>query len=131
MKENKEELEIQLFSSPNEYEVNQICVILNSNNIPFILQHDGSGAYMNLYFGHSIQEKRILINPSDYDKAIELISSFTSQDIPEEIIETSEQSEQEDDTTSTYISLRRILGLLILGMPILLILLLILLSIIM
>ena len=33
MEENQEE--IQLFSTTNEYEINQVCAILEENNIPF------------------------------------------------------------------------------------------------
>lgn len=64
MVENKE---IELFSSVNEYEIKQACSILTENNIPFIRKDDGSGAYMNLYMGQSIQAKRIFIN-SDWCK---------------------------------------------------------------
>ncbi len=77
----KEEIEKQLFSTSNEHEINQICPILTEYNIPFIRKNDGSGSYMNLYMGQSIQEKRIFVSKKDYDKLIELISSFISNEI--------------------------------------------------
>lgn len=112
--EEKEVVEIELFSSSNEYEINQICSVLTENNIPFIRKNDGSGSYMNLYMGQSIQEKRILVNKKDYEKAMELISSFISN----------KEGAKEDllDTSDKYTLIRRCLGFLILGMPIVILL---------
>lgn len=133
MKENKEEIEVQIFSSANEYEIKQICAILKENNIPFIVKNDGSGSYMNLYMGQSIQEKRVFISKDDYDKSINLISSFISNDIDdidtEKTFETDEEVEN-DESGKKYILMRRGLGFLILGFPIFLIILLIIISLI-
>lgn len=129
MKENKEELEVQLFSSQNEYEINEVCAILTENNIPYIRKNDGSGSYMNLYMGQSIQEKRVFVSKEDYDKSLELISLFISNDIDtEEVVE--EEQVNDDNSSSKYTLIRRGLGFLILGMPILAIILVIIMSLI-
>lgn len=131
MKENKEEIEVQIFSSASEYEIKQICAILTENNIPFIIKNDGSGSYMNLYMGQSIQEKRVFVSKDDYDKSINLISSFISNDIDdidtEETFETDEEVEN-DESGKKYILMRRGIGFLILGFPVFLIILLIIIS---
>ena len=75
MEENQEE--IQLFSTTNEYEINQVCAILEENNIPYIRNDYGSGSYMNLYMGQSIQEKAIFVHKNDYDKSLELCAIDT------------------------------------------------------
>lgn len=106
MEGKQEEIETQLFSTSNEYEINQICSILTENNIPFIRKNDGSGAYMNLYMGQSIQEKRIFVNKKDYDKSIELIFSFISNeiDVEEDI---SEEKQVDNDSSSNKYTLIR------------------------
>lgn len=129
MEENKEELEVKLFSSPNEYEINEVSAILTENNIPYIRKNDGSGSYMNLYMGQSIQEKRIFVSKEDYDKSLELISLFISNDIDtEEVVE--EEQVKDDNRRSKYTLIRRGLGFLILGMPIIAIILVIIMSLI-
>lgn len=117
MENNKE---IELFSSVDEYEIKQVSSILAEHNIPFIRKDDGSGSYMNLYMGQSIQAKRIFINEGDFEKAKDLLASFLQEEKPEE----------NKDTTPTnkYIMIRRIFGFLFLIMPILVILLLIIFS---
>ena len=103
-----------MFSSLDEYEIDQICAILKDNNIPFIRKDSGSGSYMNLYMGQSIQEKSVYVNRNDYDKSMELISPFVSED--------KEQEEQVDDDKNgnkKYVMIRRGLGILVLGIPIL------------
>ena len=129
MEENKEDLEVQLFSSPNEYEINAVCAILTENNIPYIRKNDGSGSYMNLYMGQSIQEKRVFVSKEDYDKSLELISLFTSDNIDTEEVFAEEQV-NDDNSSSKYTLIRRGLGFLILGMPILAIILVIIMSLI-
>lgn len=114
MEENKDGIEVILFSSLDEYEIDQICAILKDNNIPFIRKDSGSGSYMNLYMGQSIQEKSVYVNRNDYDKSMELISPFVSED--------KEQEEQVDDDKNgnkKYVMIRRGLGILVLGIPIL------------
>lgn len=122
--EEKEEIEVQLFCSSNEYEITQICAMLEENDIPYIRKDDGSGSYMNLYMGQSIQEKRIYVNEKDYAKSLELISSFLSCSIENEE-ELTEEQEENNNSGKKYTIIRRTLGILILGMPILVIILLI------
>lgn len=129
MKENKEILEVQLFSSPNEYEINEVCAILTENSIPFIKKQDGSGSYMNLYMGQSIQEKRIFVSIEDYNRALELISFLISDDIDTEN-EILEEDLKNHNSNTKYTLIRRGLGFLILGMPILAIILVIIISLI-
>ena len=76
MSKSEELTEVQLFSSIDEYLINQICAILQEKDIPYIRRDDGSGAYMNVYMGSSIQEKRIYVNKKDYEKAIEVIEAI-------------------------------------------------------
>lgn len=118
MKESKEYEEMQLFSSLNDYQINEVCVILTENNIPFVRKDNGAGAYMNLYMGHFLQEKRIFVNKKDYNKAHELISVIT--DINEdETIEEGPKEENRMSNTLTLISKIAIWTVLIL--PVLLI----------
>lgn len=130
MEGKQEEIETQLFSSSNEYEINQICSILTENNIPFIRKNDGSGSYMNLYMGQSIQEKRVFVSKKDYNKSIELISPFISNEIDVEDDINEEKQVDNDSSSNKYTLIRRCLGVLIIGVPILAILLAIIMSLI-
>ena len=81
----KEIIEKELFSSIDEYIIEQVCVILANNNIPFIKRTDGSGSYINISMGLTVQDKRIFVNKDDYDKALELIEPFRVQELEEEL----------------------------------------------
>ena len=128
----KEDKEIQLFCSTDEYEINQVCAILTENNIQYIRKNDGSGSYMNLYMGQSIQGKRIFVNETDYNKSLELIYPFVSNNINDEKTnETSEQPEEKKNKRiNKYVLIRRGFGLLVLGFPIVVIILVIIISLI-
>ena len=115
MEEYKEEIEVQLFSSSNGFEINQICVILNENNIPYIIKNEGSGSYLNISMGQSIQEQKIFVNKKDLDKSLELISMFTSKDINNEIINEKEEQVADDERSNKYKSMKRSLGIAILS----------------
>lgn len=128
--EGKQDIEIQLFCTPNEYEINQICSILTENNISFIRKNDGSGSYMNLYMGQSIQEKRVFVNKKDYNKSLELIAPFISNDIDKEEELFEKEQVKNNRSSDKYTLIRRCLGFLILGMPILVIVLVIIMSLI-
>lgn len=130
MEGKQEEIETQLFSSSNEYEINQICSILTENNITFIRKNDGSGSYMNLYMGQSIQEKRVFVSKKDYNKSIELISPFISNEIDVEDDINEEKQGDNNSSINKYTLIRRCLGFLILGMPVLAIILVIIMSLI-
>lgn len=130
--EENENIEIQLYSSMNEYEVNQVAEILNENNIPFIRKEEGSGAYMSLYMGQSIQEKRIYVTAKEFDKALELISSVISNntekienetfdekkaEISDELSGDFEEKENKN-SSKKYVMIRRIVGASILAIPV-------------
>ena len=119
MEENKDGIEVLLFSSLDEYEIDQICAILKDNNIPFIRKDSGSGSYMNLYMGKSIQEKSVYVNRNDYDKSMELISPFISEDKEQEELIEEEQVDDDKNGNKKYVMIRRGLGILVLGIPIL------------
>ena len=104
-------------------------MLLTENNIPYIRKNDGSGSYMNLYIGQSIQEKRVFVRKDDYDKSLELISLFISNDIDREAV-VEEAQVNDDDSINKYTLIRRGLGFFILGMPILAIILVIIRSLI-
>lgn len=105
MEENNEYEEVKLFSSLNEYQINQICAILTENNIPFIRKDDGVGSYMNLYMGHSYQEKSIFVSKKDYNKALELISVITTNDADKEDETFEEEHQTKNDRTSNTLTL--------------------------
>ena len=99
----QEKNEVEIFSSSNEYEINQVCAILKDNNIPFIRKDYGSGSYMNIYMGQSIQEKKIFVNNDCCDKALELISTvFSNENYAEENIQELEEAEENDDSGKKY-----------------------------
>ena len=122
MEENNEFEEILLFSSLNDYQINEVCAILTENNIPFIRKDDGVGSYMNLYMGHSYQEKSVYVSKRDYDKALELIAVFTTNDAEEEKLE-EEQENTNDRTSNTLTLISKIAIWTVLILPILLIIL--------
>ena len=115
MEEYKEEIEVQLFSSLNGFEINQICVILNENNIPYIIKNEGSGSYLNISMGQSIQEQKVFVNKKDLDKSLELISMFISENINNEIINETEEQVEDDERGNKYKTMKRSLGIAILG----------------
>lgn len=116
MEEDKNEVEI--FSSSNEFEINQVCAILGDNNIPFIRKDYGSGSYMNIYFGQSIQDKKVFVNEDCYDKALELISTiFSNTNFDEGDIKELEGTEENDDSDKKYKWIKYLLVFLILGVP--------------
>ena len=109
----KEIIEIQLFASIDEYIIEQVCVILANNNIPFIKRTDGSGSYINISMGQTVQDKRIFVNKDDYDKALKLIEPFTKQEENEEL----DPDMQKE--INKYAIIKKLMVLFILGLPIL------------
>lgn len=120
MKENNEYKEILVFSSLNDYQINEVCAILTENNIPFIRKDDGVGSYMNLYMGHSYQEKSVFVSKKDYNKALDLITIVTANELEEEIPK-EEQNETMDKTNNTLTLISKIAISTVLILPILLI----------
>ena len=115
----KETQEIQLFASVDEYIIEQVCAILENNNIPFVKRTDGSGSYINISMGQTVQDKRIFVNKDDYDKALKLIEPFTEQEENEEL-----DSDMQKEINK-YARIKKLMVLFILGLPILVILLII------
>lgn len=58
---------------------------------------------MNLYMGHSYQEKSIFVSKKDYNKALDLISVITSNDAGKK--ELFEEEQQEKDRASNTLTL--------------------------
>ena len=115
MEQDKNEVEI--FCSLDEYEINQVCAILGDNNIPFIRRDYGSGSYMNIYLGQSIQEKKVFVNEECYDKALELISTIFYNANSVEDIQELEENEENYDSNKKYKWIKYLLGFFILGVP--------------
>lgn len=121
MEEKNEFEEILLFSSLNDYQINEVCAILTENNIPFIRKDDGVGSYMNLYMGHSYQEKSVFVSKKDYNKALELISVITTNNEDETFEE--EQQEENDRNSNTLTLISKIAICSVLILPVLIIIL--------
>jgi len=130
MEQEEKKNEVEVFSSSNEYEINQVCSILSDNNIPFIRNDYGSGSYMNLYMGQSFQDKKVFVSEDCCDRALELISTIFSNTEYEEDIEELEEVEEIDDSYKKYKWIKYIMGFLVVGFPCMLIALLIIFSII-
>ena len=69
--------------------------------------------------GQSIQEKRIFVSKKDYDKSMELISSFIANEIDVEKDISEGKQVSNHNSSNKYTLIRRCLGFLILGIPIL------------
>ena len=110
----EEKEEVKLFSSINEYEIDKICAILTDNNIPFVRKDAGSGAYLNVYMGQSIQEKIIYVNKSDYEKAQELVFVVQSDNKDED---NPTEDEEEMEEIKKYNLVRRLFGIMWICIP--------------
>lgn len=106
-------MEKQLYSGIDDYVINEICEILKQNEIPFIKKADGSGSYMNISMGKSLQEKRIFVNESDYEKALSLIEIFT--------VDNKDNKKDEEELVNKSKTLIRGAGILIFAIPIIVI----------
>ena len=114
MEKNEEIAEVELFSSTIEYEINQVCSILEDNKIQFV----GSGSYMNLYYGQSIQEKKIFVHRNDYERAAEIILSIFPNDGLQDSDEMINQDMEEDDANNKkYKLIKDSFKIYILAMP--------------
>lgn len=113
---NEEITEVLLYSSVKEFEISQICALLEDNNIPFIRQDGGSGSYMNLYMGQSAQEKRIIVTQDNYEKALEIITPIISK---EENIKNEKEDDvvEEDNIVKKSKFIIRIIALIMLCTP--------------
>lgn len=105
--------EKELFSSNDEFLVSQVESILKENNIPYIRRDEGAGSYMNVTYGqNTTSEKKIIINSEDYDKANELLETFSGKiedDIPEEL----KEAEEDEKIDEKYNKPKKIFGIMI------------------
>ena len=67
---------IKLKSISNEVELSMIKEILDDNNIPYIVKDYGSGGYMRIISGGSMQETDIFIDKSVLEQAKYLLESI-------------------------------------------------------
>lgn len=110
--------EKQLYATSDELLINQIASMLTEYEIPFVKRTMGSGAYMSIYMGHTIQEKAIYVNEQEYKKANDLIQSIVLNET-EAIEERKELEEyEEDDTASKYRDIKKLFVIVIIGIPI-------------
>ena len=114
----KEIIEKQLFSSIDEYIIEQVGAILEKNNIPYVKKTDGSGSYINISMGQTVQDKRIFVNKDDYDKSLKLIEPFIKQEDEELDVDMPKEIDK-------YGRIKKLMVLYVFGLPIVLIILII------
>ena len=68
--------EVEVFNSPDEYDVLLVGSILEENNIPYIRKDDGIGVSIGAF---TYATKRIFVNKEDYEKALSLIPIKSSE----------------------------------------------------
>lgn len=77
MANNKNDIELVLLKTANNrFELDIIKGVLEENQIPYIIQEKGSGGYMKIITGSSMFGSDIQVEKSQYNKAMELISSI-------------------------------------------------------
>lgn len=67
---------VKLKSISNDIELNMIKEILSNNDIPYIVKDYGSGGYMRIISGISLQETDVMIAKSDLEKAKNLLEAI-------------------------------------------------------
>ncbi|MDD2447541.1 MAG: DUF2007 domain-containing protein [Tissierellia bacterium] len=73
---NNKDIELVLLKSTNnQFELDIIKGLLEDNQIPCLIQEKGSGGYLKIITGSSLFGSDILVERSQYEKAMELISS--------------------------------------------------------
>ena len=109
--------EVELYSSANEIETSQICSILKENDIPYIERKNGSGSYMDIYMGQSMQGNAIYVSKEDYDEATELIADIQGleEDIPTEL--EAKEDDGNDEEEKKYKMMGRVIGSIFLILP--------------
>jgi hypothetical protein len=68
--------EVEVFNSPDEYDVLLVGSILEENNIPYIRKDDGIGVSIGAF---TYATKRIFVKKEDYEKALSLIPIKSSE----------------------------------------------------
>lgn len=128
----KDNNEIQVFSSVNEYEIDLVCGLLKESDIPFIKKDEGAGSYLNISMGDVLKEKRVYVGREDYDKSLQLISEIilNESDIPDELKEDKKDLEIEKKRMNNSKWLKRGVVIFSFGLTLLAIILIIIASII-
>lgn len=67
---------VKLKSISNEVELSMIKEILDDNNVPYVVKDYGSGGYMRIISGGSMQETDVMIDKSDLERAKYLLESI-------------------------------------------------------
>lgn len=84
MEENKEKIQpmkpVKLISVASSVEADMIVELLDSNGIANMKKQNGSGSYMNLYYGFSVYGAEIYVDELDYEKATELMKEINLGD---------------------------------------------------
>lgn len=104
-KENQSEW-LKVKSVSNGFTLDMVQGILDDNHIPYMLKDMGSGGYMRIATGNSMFGTDILVERSDYEKAMELLQAaeldegeleeFVEEEIrKQEMEKSSEDREQE------------------------------------
>ena len=65
-----------VFQSDNNNLINQVCIVLKNNNIPFIKREEGAGSYISITMGSSLNLKEIYVSEEDYENAKSLIENI-------------------------------------------------------
>lgn len=86
---SKEEL---LLTVTDSIEANLIKVILNDNNIPVIMKHKGSGAYLELYMGMTYLGIEIYVPSKLLNEAKEILDTHSNSKFEND----SKQNEERD-----------------------------------
>lgn len=72
-----EELQlVKLTTIKDEYELNLLKSILEDNNIPFIVKDYGTGGYMRMITGSSLDRTDILVEKSMFENAKSILDEF-------------------------------------------------------
>ena len=83
-KKNKDSNKINtviLRTTNNNNELNMIKVLLEENNIPYIIRDRGPGGHMRIISGQSIYPSDILVEESQIERAELLIDEFPWDDL--------------------------------------------------
>lgn len=74
---SEEDIELVLLTSANnEFELQTIKSLLEDNNIPYIIKDHGVGGYMRILTGGSIYGAEILVEKSQLEEALRIVSEF-------------------------------------------------------
>jgi len=67
---------VKLISVASTIEADMIIYLLENNGIQSIKKQEGTGSYMNIYYGFSIYGAEIYVDEQDFQEASELINEI-------------------------------------------------------